>query len=262
MLNRYFAMTRGAMKNATAIVASTQAFLKWGLSYAEREISPLDRCFYLGYPAYKQPQQQGSAILQAQLSRSAEKLIFTYIGSFGASYELSLVCEAARRAHHEGIDNIRFLIAGKGDQENALKAKYGDLQNLRFLGWLNQTEIRLLLRATDVGLIPCRSVVGAAPNKVFEYLSCGIPVISSLEGEMKALFQRRRIGYSYQSGDGMKLFQNLRKLAESPELIKEMSGNARKVFGEMFVAEDIYRAYGQLVEDVAATYSASTVKAE
>ena len=45
---------------------------------------------------------------------------------------------------------------------------------------------------------------------------------------------------SYQPGDEEGLFTILLKLRESPELLQKMSQNAKKLFSNMFVAEDVY----------------------
>ncbi len=56
------------------------------------------------------------------------------------------------------------------------------LPNMSFTGWLNQQEIEGLLRLAHVGLVPCMSVGGTVPNKVFDYLAAGLPIVLLAEG--------------------------------------------------------------------------------
>ena len=53
-----------------------------------------------------------------------------------------------------------------------------------FPGWVNKPEIWILMRIAQVGLAPYRSTedfIISIPNKAIEYMSAGLPVISSLK---------------------------------------------------------------------------------
>ena len=58
------------------------------------------------------------------------------------------------------------------------------LQNVVFTGWVNKHELKYLSDIADIGLMAySKGAPQGLPNKIFEYMSSGIPILSSLQGE-------------------------------------------------------------------------------
>ena len=100
------------------------------------------------------------------------------------------------------------------------------------------------------GIVPCKSVKNAAPNKVFEYLSAGLPLISSLEGEMAILIEHHAIGLNYRPGDVEGLYNCIQRLSANSVLRSKMAANASRFFEEYGDADKIYAEYAEHVEKV------------
>ena len=115
-------------------------------------------------------------------------------------------------------------------------------------GWISAEDIRNLLTISWVGMVPCRSVRNAAPNKVFEYLSAGLPLISSLEGEMAELINRYCIGLNYRPGDLGGLYECIDILRKDSDRRNKMSLNASQFFSEFGDADKIYVEYAEHIE--------------
>jgi glycosyltransferase involved in cell wall biosynthesis len=228
----------------------SEGYLDWGLKCAGRERSTWDRVFHIGYSDQGHgPGASRSQRLAELESKLGGKVVFTYIGSFGQSYELELVCEVARRALRiDMAPELHFLIVGDGESMKQIAGMASELSNITLTGWLDGDELRGVMRLSSVGLLPYRSVAHTLPNKAFEYLSAGLPVISSLEGEMVNIIAEADIGASYSCGDVAGLCAAVVRLGTDSELRARQSANARRVFAERFRAEDIYRSYANYIE--------------
>jgi len=117
-------------------------------------------------------------------------------------------------------------------------------------GWLNGEEIATLLSVSYVGMVPCRSRPNTINNKPMQYLSFGLPLISSLEGEMTGIIDEYEIGFSYKPGDLEALIQIVIRLIKDQSLRKKLSLNANKVFAELFDASQIYKNLGNHIEEI------------
>jgi glycosyltransferase involved in cell wall biosynthesis len=90
--------------------------------------------------------------------------------------------------------------------------------------------------------------MNAAPNKVFEYLSARLPLISSLEGEIAELNEQYESGLNYHAGDANGLYHCISRLATNEELRHRMSTNAQTVFQKFGDADRIYDDYADHLE--------------
>jgi hypothetical protein len=70
--------------------------------------------FYTGYPLAEGGEQKVSERIQNLQRATMGKVVFTFVGSFGRSYELDLICIVARHILYMGLDKIHFVLAGDG----------------------------------------------------------------------------------------------------------------------------------------------------
>lgn len=233
------------LRQADSLVAISNGCLEWGLKKIRRSQGEWDRVFYHGYK--KGGEQSANHSIPA-LGELKGKKVFLFVGTFGDSYELKLILEAAKRFDKDGKRDILFFLAGTGEQYESLKREADDSRNVFLAGWIGAEDIRKLLLASWAGMVPCNSIKNAAPNKVFEYLSAGLPLISSLEGEMAELIERHRIGLSYPPGDAEGFYRCVQILASDSRLRDQMSSNASQFFKEYGDADKIYAEYAEHIE--------------
>jgi glycosyltransferase involved in cell wall biosynthesis len=234
------------LKSAVALTAVSKGFLRWALGLAGRGPSARDRVFYLGHSGFAAADQQSSppSKLAAQLRG---KLVFTFVGSFGYSYEVELIARAAQHFHTHRPD-IAFVLVGDGHQRETLRQKYAGLPNLILTGWLDTREIAAVLAQSHVGLVPCRSLPDTVPNKPFEYLAAGLPLISSLQGEMAEMIETHGLGLSYRAGDLGGFIQAVDRIWRDRQALALWSANATKAFTEKFSASRIYPDFASHIE--------------
>ena len=69
---------------------------------------------------------------------------------------------------------------------------------------------------------------GLSPLKIFEYMACGKPVITTDVGNLKNIIGRHECGLLVQPGDIDGMSQALMKLVKDPELSQKLGENGRE----------------------------------
>ena len=251
ILSKDFQMIKKTMQMADGLISMMSDLLEWGLNYAQREKSKKDRVFYLGAKKRVLSQNINSQKMQNLLSNIENKFVVAFIGVFGHNYNPSILIDCAMKLLNK---DIVFVLGGDGDFFNEIKQMSSLLPNVILPGWLNNNEISILLEHANIGIIPSPKHINAFPNKVFTYLSAGLPVISALQGELKQIIEKEQIGFYYPPNDVDVLVDCILKLYNNQSLYQKMSANAKKVFDEMFDADKIYEEYAEHIETVAGNY--------
>jgi len=255
-----FQTVRSACKNATAIVGITQDFVDWGVNHAGRSHSSFDKEFPL---AYSNLTPSHGAMLEAakfwerhKVNKENKEFNVCFFGYMGRQIELETVIEAARKLLAQKR-KIRFILCGDGDQFSQYKEMARGCDNIIFPGWVGAPEIWALMRLSSAGLAPYRSskdFQASLPNKSIEYLSAGLPIISSLKGALQQLLSVHDCGITYDNTDSDQLVKTLKDLYDDGVRLDIMSGNASALYGERFVSEKVY---GHMVEYLEAVYENS-----
>jgi len=232
----------------TGVIAISEAYLSWALEYAGRARREADGVFPIGYQAPRISEEKREAAKAAWRARGVAGESFTccYIGTMSRQYWLEDVIRAAR-----ALPETSFVLCGDGDSRARYVELAKDLPNVSFPGWISPEEVDALMSLSDVGLAPYRGGAQMSlPNKPFEYMAGGLPVVSSLEGELKDLLEEHRGGLTYRAGDPDSLAGCLRKLRDDANLTGAMSANARRLYESSFRADRIYTALTIHLEQV------------
>jgi glycosyltransferase involved in cell wall biosynthesis len=252
-LARDFALMQEALRGATAITAMMSDLLAWGLDTAGRARTELDRVYYIGTPRAEavDPAQVAPA-LRAQLDRLAGKVVVTFVGTFNRYYNPLIVVEAARRLAARGRPEVAFVLAGDGGLGAQVRQAARGLENVLLTGWLQHEDIIYLLQRSHLAICPLHEDRPCFPNKIFMYMSAGLPVVSSLTGDFQVLAEKHGLGLPYRRGDVDSLVSAIDHAVAHPTLVERMRRNIQEMFAELFDAEHIYDDFAVHLERVAA----------
>lgn len=228
--------------NATAILGHAPGFVEWGLRYGKRTRTDLDRDFPFGY-VDKPPSAE--AIVEAEkfwegcgVKAASDQMIICYAGAIGHQVRLKTVLEAARLLR--GKRPIKFVFCGDGDMRAKFKRETAGLPDVLFVGFLEAPKLWTLMRRSSMGLVCIKGspdYLASIPNKVPEYLSAGLPIVSNFAGGVVYdMIMKHNIGFSYEDNP-LALSKWIIEVYDRPEILKAMSDRALKLFRERFVAK-------------------------
>ena len=238
-----FKDTRTVFDRSQSVVAVSQKYLEWGLRYANRARSSYDRVFPLGYerPSVTDVERQRAQSRVTACGVDPSKVICWFVGVFGWTYDLETVIDAARRLPSPERDRVQFVFSGDGDYRRAWMACSSGLDSVVFTGWVDAAELAYLAEVSSIGLAAYTAAAPQGlPNKIFEYMAAGLPILSSLRGETESLLEKHFCGLSYEAGDCHSFLQALLRLARDTDLRKRMGRNGKELFEEQFSTERVY----------------------
>jgi glycosyltransferase involved in cell wall biosynthesis len=253
--------TKKAFANCTGIIGISEDYLKFGLSYAGRERRSQDAVYPLGYMRPKKPPAnlEDAAAKLRTMGVDPQKTICWFVGSFGATYDLAPVIEAARRIE-QTHENVQFVLSGDGERFKQWSANAAGLRNVVFTGWLNASGLAYLSSTADIGLAAYGpGAPQSLPNKIFEYLAAGLPILSSLSGECQNLLKAHGCGSIYSPGDVASFLSALMPYLNNEAHRAQAGDNASRLFHRRFRAEEIYSDMADFLEEVAHGASQSTL---
>lgn len=150
-----------------------------------------------------------------------------YIGGIWPSRGLLTLVDAFETSE------VKLALAGKIDP--AFKAILQQRQ-----GWKNVQELGFIDRNTSVALkqkaiagivtfLPLPNHVNAQPNKIFEYMSAGLPVIGSNFPLWKALIEDNHCGICVDPENSNEIAHAISYLVAHPEIAQQMGENGKKM---------------------------------
>lgn len=238
--------TRTACSMAAAIFATNPSYLQWGLDHASRAAASFDRAFPIGYSSETPSPQAVEAANHFwdshDVGRDPGEFVTCFFGQLGRHFEIEPILRAARRLQG-GRRKFRFVFCGSGSNLERYRRMAADLENVAFPGFVDFAAIWTLMRRSRSGLAPYRSTGNfkrALPNKPIEYMSGGLPILSSLRGTLEELLRERDCGLTYGNGDVEEIIELLVRLHDDEALRSRMAANSRALFEEKFVADSIY----------------------
>lgn len=123
-----------------------------------------------------------------------------FTGAHGIANGLDAAIDAASELKKRGLNTIKLVFIGDGREKPRLvhRARKLQLTNCIFLEPVPKIQLPRYLRRADAGLMLLQNVpafyYGTSPNKFFDYLSAGLPVLNNYPGWVGDLITRHKCG--------------------------------------------------------------------
>ncbi|MGI6385536.1 MAG: glycosyltransferase family 4 protein [Desulfomonilia bacterium] len=166
--------------------------------------------------------------------------VAVFTGAHGMANGLDSVLDAARVLLYRGRDNIILVFIGDGKLKPRLmaRAEAEGLKNCRFIDPMPKNQLNRVLGCCDVGLMILDDVpafyYGTSPNKFFDYISSGLPVLNNYPGWLADLINEYRCGIAIPPRNPEAFADALCILADNDALRNEYSKNARRLAEKEF----------------------------
>jgi len=160
-------------------------------------------------------------------------LMVVFAGTHGMANGLDAALDAAAELKRRGRDDIKLLLIGQGKLKPALvaRAQREGLDNVVFHDPVNKARLAGLMAATDVGLQLLANVsafyYGTSPNKFFDYISAGLPVLNNYPGWLAEMIKEHQCGFAVPPDDPAAFADALERAANNRTALKPMGARGR-----------------------------------
>lgn len=157
---------------------------------------------------------------------------FVYAGAHGPANGLEVVIDAAAELARRGRHDLRVVLLGDGSSKPLLEARAAELglTNVAFVDPVAKEAVAATLRTADAGLMILAPVElftsGVSPNKLFDYLGAGLPVLTNVAGLVTRIVEEAGVGFAVTPGDPIALADGMEQMAASPPADAQERGEA------------------------------------
>lgn len=163
------------------------------------------------------------------------KIIFH--GTLGRNQNVDLIVRYARFLKREGVEDIKINVIGDGPKRGEFESavmSYELADIITLVGKVDFENIPSLLNQADLGFSP---LIDSDLNdkafsvKVYEYLGCGLPVISTAESAQGRFIEEHRVGFQLSNDDLGAIHAAVLQMKNEPNTYFEYSNRAVRVAG-------------------------------
>jgi len=152
-----------------------------------------------------------------ELGITTDEIVFLFAGKLSKKKNPEILVEAFKRISNG--NKIKLIIAGNGDLEEHLKAKYEKDASMRFIGFQNQSMMPVLYRLCDAYILPSRGPGETWGLAVNEAMACKKAVLVSNKcGSAYDLVQENVNGYVFDSNDADDLTNKISLMLDKQKL--------------------------------------------
>ncbi len=164
---------------------------------------------------------------------SENDFVAIFIGAHGIANGLDAALNAATVLLQKGQKNIKIILVGDGKLKPQLQKKVitENISNVIFLDPVAKNRLNTYLEASDVGLMLLSNIpayyYGTSPNKFFDYISAGLPVLNNYPGWLAEMITENHLGIAIEPDNPEAFADAIIKMSYDKNLLKKMGENAR-----------------------------------
>lgn len=138
------------------------------------------------------------------------------------------------------IPNVKLIIVGKSREDEILRHEVDSLklnEYVELTGWQNFETFQSYLKIAKIGFSPLHRNIHhdtTFANKIFQYMSFGLPVVASDSTAQKEVIEECNGGLIHKAGNVQEIADCIIKLYKDEKLIKSLGENARKGIQEKY----------------------------
>lgn len=196
----------------------------------------------------------GYHIEESIVEKYKNRWVLLYIGKTGLRRGLGTVINALPQLSVD-IPNIKLVILGTSKDDRNLKSLTAELdveELVDFEGWVKPKYFQSYISASKLGLCPfIRNIHHDTTysNKMFQYLSLGIPVVASDCKAQARIVREQSCGLVFQSGSVEEFAMSVLQLYRDKSGTARMAENGKRFVREEFTWEKTGRSLIEMYND-------------
>jgi len=200
------------------------------------------------------PADSGASFRSA--NRLEDKFVVLYAGAHGMSNDLGVALAAAKILQDATkTSDVMITFLGDGKEKSTLQKQAAEmgLTNVLFLPPVPKDEMAAALAGADACLAilkPIEEYKTTYPNKVFDYMAAGRPVVLAIDGVIRDVIDAAQCGVFAQPGDPGALAQVIQQLAADRAASRRMGLAGRAYLEQHFSRSVVARKLAGIMEDM------------
>jgi len=191
--------------------------------------------------------------LMRQLGLKEETFKLIHFGALGVANGIETILDAAKLIKNDS--SIQFVFLGGGSTEKELMSicKKEGLDNVVFLPRTPMKETSEIVNFCDVSLVSFKDLpilYTNSPNKLFDSLSAGKPIIVNSAGWTKDMVEQCDCGYYVNPAIPSQLVDKIIHLKNDDEVLERMGANSRKLAETIFDRTILCKQFAETVNSV------------
>lgn len=176
-----------------------------------------------------------------------DEFMAVFTGTHGVANGLDAVIDVAEELKKRNRSDVKLVLVGQGKLKSSLQRSASEkgLSNIIFHPPVNKTRLAQLMKGADIGLQLLANVpafyFGTSPNKFFDYISAGLPVLNNYPGWLAEMIEENKCGYTIEPENPHSFADALERAANNKANLPEMGRNAkllaRKEFNRIELAD-------------------------
>lgn len=180
--------------------------------------------------------------------------IAIFTGAHGVANGLEAILNAAKELKKMNRNDIILVFIGDGKMKSSLIeiAKKEKLDNCKFFPSMPKIHLNRMMSSASVGLMVLANVpafyYGTSPNKFFDYISAGLPVLNNYPGWLADMIIQNNLGVVVPPNDAESFAKGLIELIDNEILLKKQQINTRKFAENNFSREKLSNEFVSFLE--------------
>ena len=183
------------------------------------------------------------------------QLLAVFTGAHGIANGLDAIIYAALELKKRNCTEIFILLVGDGKLKKDIRLQAhqeGLEQIVHFMDPIPKIKLAELLAGADIGLQILANIpafyYGTSPNKFFDYLSSGLPVLTNYPGWVANLVSENNCGFSIPPDDPIAFADALEAAHKNLQNLKQIGNNARFLSVKQFNRDELGKKFVECIE--------------
>jgi glycosyltransferase involved in cell wall biosynthesis len=181
------------------------------------------------------------------------RLVFT--GAHGLANGLDAVLDAVAEVKRRGVKGVRFIFIGYGGLKGRLMRRSRDEGLEELISWVDpipKLELARVLPRMDVGMMILKNLrefyYGTSPNKFFDYIACGLPVLNNYPGWLADMITENQCGVVVPPDDPTAFADAVVRLRDDPAACGKMGRRAWQLAMARFGRDELAKQFVEVLE--------------